>query len=163
MRDRVTQQVTTFNDGGTGGGTSGGTGGGDDPIYPDAAKECYLKSFTVKSISFTNENGNYWDDTSGDGPDIYLRIYDGDDEIYNFDYNKIDDVTNADIPFTSPIGVTLTNLKKIYTFKLCDYDNFFVDIMYSFTLDPQQFVYDKPTRLTANNGKFEVELTVEWR
>lgn len=142
-------------------------GGGYDPDYerPDQNKptQVYIKSYTVNAISFVDANGRYWDDSASDGPDIYMRIYDGSDELYNFDHDRLEDVTKYDIPFNRSLGVTFYDLSKTYTFKLCDYDMFFVDYMYVFDFKPQNFVNDCPKKIYAKSDGFSIELELEWK
>lgn len=124
----------------------------------------FLKSYKVNSISFTDEDGRYWDDSSSDGPDIYLRIYDeNDNEIFNNSSSRKTDVSSRDLPFTQTINHTLNNLAKKYTFRLCDYDPFFVDYMYSFVLTPSDFIDSCPTTLYAESDGFSIELYLEWK
>lgn len=121
-----------------------------------------LTSYTVNSIDFEDENGRYWDDSSKDGPDIYMRIYEGEKEIHRSEYRK-DNVTASDLPFTNNLGFTLDDLYKTYTMKLCDYDPMLVDYMFSFTFTPSNFTDEYPTTVYARNGKFDIELHLEWK
>lgn len=152
--------------GGTGGGTGGsggGTGGSGTGGSDSKPTSVYVKSYTVNSISFVDSEGDYWDDSKSDGPDIYMRIYDGSTEIYNFDDDVYYDVTSYDLPFTKSLGVKFTNLTKTYTFKLCDYDTWFVDYMYSFTFRPSDFTSDRPATLYAESKGFSISISLEWR
>lgn len=121
-----------------------------------------LTSYTVNSIDFEDENGRYWDDSSKDGPDIYMRIYEGEKEIHRSKYRK-DNVTASDLPFTLNLDFTLDDLYKTYTLKLCDYDPMLVDYMFSSTFTPSNFTDEYPTTVYTRNGKFDIELHLEWK
>lgn len=134
-----------------------GNQGGNDK---DKITKCRIKSYTVKSISFVDDNGDDWDFL--DGPDIYMRIYDGDKLLLNNSNNRVEDVTKSDLPFTISLNYTLTDLNKVYTFVLCDYDPTFVEEMYVFDYRPRDFVSDKPSRLYSQDNGFYIEIELEW-
>lgn len=140
----------------------GNTGSGGDTTPDKLPVSVYVKSYTVNSIDFEDNTGRYWDDTSKDGPDIYMRIYHGSDELHRSNYRK-DNVKSSDLPFTNNLGVLLNNLTYIYTFKLCDYDPWFVDYMFPFDFTPQNHIDECPASLTFKSGKFSVTLNLEWK
>lgn len=157
-----TYQAKIMVGGSSGGGNNGGNGGGTGTTPDKVPVSVYIPSYKVNSIDFEDNTGRYWDDTSKDGPDIYMRIYRGSDELHRSNYRK-DNVKSSDLPFTNSLGVTLNNLAYIYTFRLCDYDPWFVDYMFSFDFAPQNHIDECPASLTFKSGKFSVTLNLKWK
>lgn len=129
-----------------------------------APKVMKINSYKVNSIDFEDANGRYWDDSSKDGPDIFIKsvMRDGTAIDLKESGNK-SNVTTSDIPYSRTLGWRLSYFSATYKFRMYDYDSWSDDWMADFSLKINDYIPVYPSEITLRSGKFSITLFVEWQ
>lgn len=129
-----------------------------------APKVMKITSYRVNSIDFEDANGRYWDDSSKDGPDIFLKaLYrDGTStDLKESSYKS--NVSASDLPYSRSLGWRLSYFNAVYKICMYDYDTWSDDWMANFSFTINNYIPTYPSEITLKTGKFSITLFVEWQ
>lgn len=129
----------------------------------DAPIHVYISGYAVNSIDINNSNGEYWDGSLYDGPDIFIKVFEETKAIYE-EPTHMQDVSQEDIPYIRATDCYLNYFYlKSYTIRLYDYDSFSDDLMATFSFSPMLYMDDYPNEVTLTSGKYSITLSLNWQ
>ncbi len=127
-----------------------------EPEYTQAT----ITSVVLVDMPFAKDNGSAWD--VGSGPDVYLGLYDGNEDPVSFG-TTFDGTAPSDLPLSWGIGHTVYNLGEPHSVGFWDDDYDADDYIggVRFTLD--DYKDDAPPSFALRTSRnLEVKVTLEW-
>ena len=125
---------------------------------------CVITELVVTKMHALQNDGSSWDMTSG--PDVFFKIFNQNDVIFESGVSNDLDVSNLPISFKSKFPLTLPYLNNQYKVVFYDYEqgSLFKDDTYidSYQFNPKDFERKSKIEFSKENSNLKFAIFVEW-